>query len=164
MYPKDLFPSQLLFHIKPYYISIFTYRKQPVFQDKYACELLLNVLTYNKYALDYLVYAFVIMPDHLHIVFHPCKVPISQVVRKNMGNFTRYYQKYTGRNQPVWEQDYYELQVKDYPGLQKIREHIHTNPLRNGLENEIGTYYYSSYRFYEKNSEDFFLLLNRLQL
>lgn len=112
MYPKDLFPSQLLFHIKPYYISIFTYRKQPVFQDKYACELLLNVLTYNKYALDYLVYAFVIMPDHLHIVFHPCKVPISQVVRKNMGNFTRYYQKYTGRNQPVWEQDYLRITGK----------------------------------------------------
>jgi len=163
VYPKPVPAATLFSYVVPYYISIFTYKNQDVFNNKCTCELLLNVLTYNKYSLDYRVYGFVIMPDHLHIIFQPCKVPISQVVRKNAANFTRYYQKITGMYIPIWNMDYYELKVKDYPTLKKIQEHIHSNPMRSSLVNDMGEYFYSSYRFYERDNDDFMMLLDRLR-
>jgi REP element-mobilizing transposase RayT len=146
----------------PYYISISTYGNYDIFNNNYACELLLNVLSYNKYALDYRVYGFVIMPDQLHIVFQPCKVPIHQVVRKNTANFTRYYQKIWGISIPIWGLDYYESPIKDYTALKQVQDEIHLKP-EQLCSNTFREYYYSSYRVYNVGSEEFMILLDRLQ-
>lgn len=149
--------------VKPTYITVFTYRKQPIFRNSFNCELLLNIITYNKYALDYKVLGFVIMFDHLHIVFYPGQVPLYQIVHKNIAEFTRFYQKITGEGAPVWNRNYQSLPLDDYETLKKIRDFMHANPLRNRLAGTLSDYKYSSYRFYEQGRNDYALLLDKLQ-
>jgi len=155
--------STLFSNTNPSLVDIFTYQKQAVFQNKYACELLLNIITYNKHALDYQVFGFVIMPDHLHIILKPRKVPLFQIVKKNTANFTRYFQKFTGTYEQIWAEDYYKLPINDYPSLQEIQEYIHNDPVRHKLVGNARNYTYSSYRYYNEDGENFMLLLDRLQ-
>lgn len=156
-------PGPRLFSkVKPVYTTVFTYRRQPFFRSSFNCELLLNILAYNKYALDYEVLGFVIMFDHLHIIFYPGHVSLSQIVLKNTAEFTRYYQKITGKNVLVWNRNFRSLPLDDYEALSKIRDHMHHDPLRKKLAANINDYKYSSCRFYQQGEDDYALLLDKI--
>lgn len=143
----------------PFYVTVFTQDHKPLFADHAACEMLVNILIYNRFALDYHVLGFVIMPDHLHIIFLPGKVPVAQVVMKNTANFARYYHQLMQKRTTVWENEYYRMPVANEDMLNAVRMHIHTNPVRNQLVVEPGSYRFSSYRFYNENDRQEFLLL-----
>lgn len=162
MYHDALAANDLFAMGKVYYVSIFTKNELPLFIDSQWCELLLNVFTYNKYALNYRVFGFVIMPTHLHIIIYPCKVPLSQIILKNTANYTRYYQMITGHQVLLWDKDYYSYQVRDYDSLQKIQDFIHLNPVRNKLTQYPGDYAYTSHRFYAGDLREFSLLLDQI--
>jgi len=155
--------SKLFKPVTPYYVTVFTQGHEKLFSDYAACSMLVNVLTYNRFALDYRVLGFVIMPDHLHIIFLPGKVPISQVIMKNTANFNRYYQLIQ-KGITVWEKDYYQLPIADEEMLIAVQKHIHTNPTRNQLVAEPRLYNFSSYGFYQENDpQKFQLLLDQIE-
>lgn len=154
--------STVFSYTKPHYIIMPTHQKQPLFQDRFSCELLLNIITYNKYALYYRVFGMVIMPDSLHIIFYSSIVQLYQVVRKTVGNFDRYYHQITGKLLPFWDSDYYAYALEDYDVLKRVQAHIHREPVRQGLVNDPEDYLYSSCRFYEQGADDFILLLDKL--
>jgi REP element-mobilizing transposase RayT len=156
--------SSLFKGVPPYYVTVFTQGHMKLFADYVACSLLVNVLTYNRFALDYRVLGFVIMPDHLHIIFLPGQVPIKQVIMKNTANFSRYYHQLMEKRITVWENDYYQLPVADEETLMAVQKHIHTNPVRQQLVAEPRLYNFSSYRFYhENNRQEFQLLLDQIE-
>ena len=161
LFPKLVFVPPLFAYTLPYYISVYTYRGLDTFKNNYACELLLHVLTYNKYSLDYGVYGFVILPDQLHIIFQPGKVPLYQIVRKNTANFTRFYQKIWETNTPIWDLEYYESPIADNTSLKEIQTEIHCLPEKLA-KCSYKTYTYSSYRFYNGESKEFAILLDKL--
>lgn len=161
LFPKLAFIPPLFSYTLPYYISVYTHKSRDIFNNNYACELLVNVLSYNKYSLDYGVYGFVIMPDQLHIIFQPGKVPLYQIVRKNTANFTRFYQKIWETDILVWDFDYYESSLEDHSSLIETQEEIHCLPAKLA-ERSYQDYHYSSYRFYNAASEEFAILLDKL--
>lgn len=149
---------------KPFYLTVFTRRHAEIFSDNAAGAMLVNVLTYNRFALDYRVLGFVIMPDHLHIIFLPGKVPANQVIMKNIANFTRYYQQLIQKRIAVWEDEYCHMPIENGDMLDAVQKHMHTNPVRNRLVAESRCYKYSSCRFYEENDrQDFQLLLDLIE-
>lgn len=147
---------------KLHYVTLFTRDEFPLFEDYHWAELLLNIFTFNKYALNYRVFGFVIMPSHLHIIIYPCKVSLSQIILKNTANFSRYHQMITGRQDLLWARDYYSYEIADYDSFQKIQGFIHMNPVRNELVKAPGNYFYSSCRFYAGETREFSLLLDKI--
>lgn len=162
MYGEVLSANDLFARGKFYYVSIFTKNESPLFEDSHLSDLLLNIFTYNKYALNYRVFGFVIMPSHLHIIIYPCKVPLSQIILKNTANFTRYYQMITGDKDLLWDKDYYSYQITDYDRFLKIQDFMHMNPVRNHLTETPGDYAYTSHRFYAGETGNFGLLLDQI--
>lgn len=159
----EVFAADALFAAgRFHYVTIFTRDKFPLFEDYHWAELLLNIFTFNKYALNYRVFGFVIMPSHLHIIIYPCKVPLSQIILKNTANFSRYYQMITGRQDLLWDKDYYSYQISNYDRLQKIQDFIHMNPVRNNLTESPDAYTYTSCRFYAGETGEFSLLLDEI--
>lgn len=162
MYDEVLAADALFAAGRFHYVTIFTRDEFPLFDDYHWAELLLNIFTFNKYALNYRVFGFVIMPSHLHIIIYPCKVPLSQIILKNTANFTRYYQIISGNNDFFWAKDYYSYRIDDYDRLQKIQTFIHMNPVRNKLAKKPDEYPYTSFRFYAGDTREFSLLLDEL--
>lgn len=164
MYDEALVADVLFASGKLFYVSVFSRDEFPLFGDYRWSELLINIFTYNKYALNYRVFGFVIMPSHLHIIIYPCKVPLSQIVLKNTANFTRYYHMITGEKDLLWAKDYYSYQIADYESLQKVQNFIHLNPVRNGLVDIPEQYTYTSFRFYAGKTWEFSLLLDEISI
>lgn len=148
----------------PYFITSVTDGRKQIFTDRLACELLLNILTYHKFSCCYHVYAFVIMPDHLHIIVEPhSEMNISQIVKRIKGAFARFYNQIKDSEGAVWQNGFYDRGIRGRTELNEVITYIHNNPLRKGLVKEVGEYHYSSYLFYEINDRRFEILLDPIE-
>ncbi|WP_350344092.1 transposase [Proteinivorax tanatarense] len=145
-----------------YFITTITKNRTPIFEDTIACELFLNILTYHKFNCNYNIIAFVIMPDHAHIVIQPTNEEnnISLIMKKIKGSFSRCYNKKYHRHGAVFQQGFYDRIVKDEKELEKTIDYIHHNPVRSKLVSEADKYNYSSYNFYHNNYKRFSLILH----
>jgi REP element-mobilizing transposase RayT len=51
-----------------YFVTTVTKERKAIFLDKKLCRILLVTVEYYKTILDYKVYGFCLMPDHLHLI------------------------------------------------------------------------------------------------
>ncbi len=151
----------LVFANRFYYITLSTRKNIPLFNETWVCDLFLHILMYNKYALDYKVHGFVILPDQVHLILYSPQVPVAQAIKKNTANFTRYYQKISGQSQfTPWDPDFTMVPIENADFYKKVRAYVHHTPVRKNLVATAGSFHYSSYRFYEGERADFMLLLD----
>ena len=71
--------------------------------------------------LDY----FVIMPNHVHIIFilHNCRISLGEIVRRFKAKTSHHF------GSGIWQPNYYEHVIRTEKALEKIREYIINNPL-----------------------------------
>ncbi|MCL5257396.1 MAG: transposase [Chloroflexi bacterium] len=83
---------------------------------------------------DWRVFAYCLMPDHLHLALspEPGKGALSQLLRGYKSYTTRlaWQRGYSG---PLWQRSYYDHVARREESLVKICEYILMNPVRKGL-------------------------------
>lgn len=135
-----------------YFVTTITHERYPIFTDEKMCRILLISIEYFKLILDYKIYAYCIMPDHLHLILHPCgKYELSYIMQMIKGGFARKVNKINGSVGKIWQKRFYDEAIRDDFMLMRKMEYIHNNPLRKGLVISLEEYKYSSYSFYFKN-------------
>lgn len=145
-----------------YFITSVTENRKQIFSNNLACELFLNILTYNKFYCDYNIYAFIIMPDHFHIIIQPTgEMNISEIMKKIKGNFSRFYNKIFNNQGKVLQKGYYDKIIRDEKHLIEIIEYIHNNPINKGIVENVDDYIYSSYHYYNNENRHYELLMRR---
>ncbi|MCK4224915.1 MAG: transposase [candidate division Zixibacteria bacterium] len=82
-----------------------TYRSARIFSNENATELFIQTIFETKEKLNFLLIAFVVMPDHIHLMIVPDKRnTISDVMRHIKGRFSRTYNRLSrGINSPDYE-------------------------------------------------------------
>ncbi|MCB7128199.1 MAG: transposase [Candidatus Brocadiales bacterium] len=75
---------------------------------------------------------FCIMPNHLHliIILNGCSIPLGEIVRRLKAQVS----KEAGFR--VWQPNYYEHVIRNEKALNKIREYIKNNPVKEIIEFE----------------------------
>ena len=143
-----------------YFITTVTENRVPIFEDILACKLFINLLIYYKFNCNYNVMAFVIMPDHVHLILQPTgNENISDIMKKIKGSFSRYYNKLNKRSGTVFQKGFYDTIIKDENHLNETIAYIHYNPVKNGIVFEAKDYPYSSYNYYHEEDDGYRLLL-----
>jgi len=133
----------------PYFITTNTCRRQAIFFDEKICKILLVTLEYFKLVLDYKIYAYCLMPDHLHIILQPIGAyNLSYIMRMIKGNFSRKYNKLVFRSGKVWQERFFDEGIRDNTRLIKKIEYIHNNPVRAKIVVTPDEYKFSSYGHY----------------
>ena len=113
------------------------------------CKLLLVTVEYFKLILDYKIYAYCIMPDHLHLILHPVgKHNLSYIMQMIKGSFARKFNKINNLNGQVWQKRFYDEGIRDVNMLMQKMEYTHNNPIRENLAHSAEDYPYSSYHYY----------------
>jgi len=82
------------FNIENYchFVTSKTYRNARIFSNEHAVKLLIQTIFEVKAKLNFLLIAFVVMPDHMHLMIVPDKRnTISDVMRHIKGRFARRY-------------------------------------------------------------------------
>ena len=89
--------------------------------------------------------AFVIMPDHYHIVMILNAQNSLSAVMKSMGSFSsREINKVLGRVGQLWQKGYFDRAIRKTEDIREIFDYIHNNPVRKGLLDHPEEWPYSS--------------------
>ena len=119
-----------------------------VFNDDKDYSLYLDLLKEYKNHFGFLLYAYVLMPTHVHLLIGVGEVAVSKVMQRLQFRYTRNYNLrhkswghlFQGRYKAILcEKDSYLLELSAY---------IHLNPVRSGMVKDPGHYQWSSYRCY----------------
>jgi putative transposase len=126
---------------RTFFVTTVTSRRQPVFRHNPNAALLMETMLHYQAHKKYLVHAFVIMPDHLHVLITPAfNVSLERAVQFIKGGFS--YQLKS--RSPVWQESFTNHRIRDVVDFEQHVEYIHRNPVRAGLVLEAAQYPYSS--------------------
>lgn len=140
-----------------------------LFEMKSLCDIMIENLNYYQNRADFTVIAYVIMPDHFHLIIKTNKgLSVSQCI----GNFKRITsRKITSElekkgnrmllsslrknallepssDSRVWEYRFDSFVLTNEDTLRQKIEYIHNNPVKSGLVSEPTEWRYASARNY----------------
>jgi putative transposase len=88
--------------------------------------------------------AFVIMANHVHILIFP-KIPPSKLLGVLKGSSAREVNRILGASgQPFWQAESYDHWVRNADEFNRVRNYIHTNPVKAGIVPHPEDYRWSS--------------------
>lgn len=138
-----------------YFVTTITFKRKPIFAEPKNCQILLVTLEYFKLILDYRIFAFCLMPDHIHLILQPQgQHDLSYIMKMIKGSFARKYNKIRLQYGKVWQDSYYETGIRDSFELIKKIEYIHNNPVRANIVISPEEYLFSSFRHYFSYSQE----------
>ena len=100
---------------------------------------------------DYELHSWVLMPNHLHVLFTVRDVPMSRTI-ENWKKFTAHEaNKLLQRRGKFWADDYFDIYMRDDAHTLKTRRYIENNPVKALFVREPDEWPWSSARFRDKN-------------
>jgi putative transposase len=131
----------------------------------------INALEIACNKMDYSILAFVIMPEHVHLIVYPNKkeYDISSFLKSIKQSVSRKAAKWLKENDMEWYKKLtinrkdgkeifrfwqagggYDRNIKNHDTLIKMIEYIHNNPVRKGLVEDPAGWKWSSIDYYNK--------------
>jgi putative transposase len=112
-----------------YFITSATYNRRRLFQKTTNAELLLETLQHYRREGAYKLHAFVLMPDHIHLLLTPNEITIERSIQLIKGGFSHRL----ASKLPVWQRSFTDKRMRTREDFITHREYIHHNPVRARL-------------------------------
>jgi len=127
--------------LRTYFITSATASRRRLFQVEQNANLLIQVIQEQRNKNRLQLHAFVIMPDHIHLLLTPApEVSLEKAIQFIKGSFSfRLKSKLD-----VWERSYTNHRITDIDDYDTHVTYIHQNPIRAKLVSEPSLYPYSS--------------------
>ena len=123
-----------------YFVTSITSNRRRLFQIPANAELFIETLQHYCREDKYELHAFVVMPDHIHLLLTPHWITLERLVGLIKGGFShRLASKF-----PVWQRGFTDHRIRDESDLEIRREYIHQNPVRARMVERPEAYLYSS--------------------
>ena len=154
---KIIFNNESEYH----FTTIKTFRDVKILTLPTIPEMLLQYLNELRTEFEVSIYGYVIMPNHIHFIWHISSDPGISVVMKHYKGWTggRIVPQLEtipgidvsiitrkGGSRSLWKRSFYDFNlISERKFLEKL-EYIHQNPVRWGLTLNPGDWAYSSFR------------------
>ena len=113
--------------------------------------MLLDVMIEVKRETGFKTYAWVVMPDHIHLVVRlPESMTLGRVMQLIKGQFAYRYNKSTNRHERTWQSRYHGRVLRSDRALNAAIQYVHANPIVAGLVSAAEQFPWSSSRSYEE--------------
>jgi putative transposase len=140
------------------------YRKTPWFDDKFACRIFLDSLRLSQLKFRFHLWAYVVMPDHVHLLIWPIEMDydISKILQAINGITSRRYSRLLARINPDLRSKYmenkgnreifrfwqrgggFDRNLFNDSAIHKCIRYIENNPVRSRLVGQANEYRWSS--------------------
>ena len=143
-----------------HFITFSCYRRQPFFLDARTYDLFPVCLERMRQHFQMLVYGFVVMPEHVHLLLsEPEKRTLADAVHFLKLSFTKRLRSQVsaqktganlghGSSGSFWQRRYYDRNVRDHREFVAALKYSHRNPVKRGLVEKPEDWPWSSYRHY----------------
>jgi putative transposase len=150
-----------------YYFTAVTHRRLPIFQTDKLKKIMVGALDEARRSAGFLIFAYVIMVDHYHIITDGNRAP-SDTLRYLNGisakrvldhlkvnavtslEKLKMFEKKRGYKYSVWEHHPDTFLVTSESMLKQKVNYIHFNPVKAGLVEHPDEYLYSSSRIWNR--------------
>jgi putative transposase len=122
------------------FVTIATRDRRPIFEIARVAELLIDTLLHYRTLGHYKLHAYVVMPDHLHLLLTPQAITLEHAVELIKNGFA--YRLDT--ELPIWEYAFRSYSVASLHDLEIVRTYLHQLPVRANLAPAAELYPHSS--------------------
>ncbi len=129
---------------RTFFVTAVTWQRRCIFSSDALPRMLLQTIHGYRVEGRFALHAFVIMPEHMHLLITPGKVvSLERTMQFIKGGFSFRMRK-ERPNLLIWEKSFTNHRIRDEEDYERHREYIHQNPVRRGLVRLASEYRYSS--------------------
>ena len=119
---------------RPYFITAVTHLRRPILVVN--ADLLHTAFDVAKERTPHDLFAWVIMPDHLHLLLDAGQIEISRIMQTLKMSFASNYRKRVGAKAGrTWQNRYWDHIIRDQEDFNHHFDYIHFNPVKHGITN-----------------------------
>ena len=127
-------------------VTICTKDKGPLFQNEKWAKLILNSLKTGPFGKHTELYAYCLMPDHIHIQISPLQNNLMDLIN-GWKSFTANLLRRKGLVGPCWQRGFYDHAIRKEEDIRTVAEYIVNNSVRANLVGNWINYPFSWYRW-----------------
>lgn len=158
--------ARILSETGMYHIMFRGLNKQNIFSENKDYIKFIDILSLNKDKTDLQIYAYCLMPNHVHLFVREAqKGDISNIMKRILSHYAGWYNFKYERTGHLFANRYKSIPVEDDSYFLTLARYIHQNPIKAMLSENMQDYKYSSYLDYVSNEgrlTDIDFLLNML--
>ena len=122
------------------YVTTAPRDRRAIFEITRVAELFIDTLLHYRTVGLYKLHAYVVMPDHIHLLLTPQSITLDQAVALIKNGFAHRLDTQL----PVWQEGYTAYSVANNHDLEMVRAHLHQLPVRANLAAAPELYPHSS--------------------
>jgi putative transposase len=93
---------------------------------------------------DFLLFAYVVMPTHLHLLLYPREATLTDILRDLKSRSAVTLHKARASDGPIWQPRFFDFACRKVRDFWEKVEYIHQNPVRAGLASMPAEWLWSS--------------------
>lgn len=129
-----------------HFVTFSCYHRRPYMSDVAARNLFLSALEQTRREYSFRVYAYVVMPEHVHLVLsEPERATLAQALQALKVSVSKRLRWKSGA---FWQKRYYDHNIRDHEKFSEKLRYVHRNPVRRGLCEKPEDWAWSSFRHY----------------
>jgi len=126
-------------------------RQEGRFLIEREAEIVVNTILHSSTRKEITLYAYVIMPNHMHILIKPIMCGISTTMQLIKGRSSRHVNEGN-----FWQKGFFDFGILTEEKFREKFNYIHFNPVKWGLVEKAEDYKYSSALAYKVEDEEVF--------
>jgi REP-associated tyrosine transposase len=128
-----------------YFVTSRTWESQALLFNERNVQALIETLMDYKAAGKYELHAFVVMPEHIHVLLTPAlESSLERTVQLIKGGSSHRIGLLTPRRSPFWQRGFSDHRIRDAEDYFVHVRYIELNPVKRGLVRDAAEYRYSS--------------------
>lgn len=130
-----------------HFITFSCFHRLPLLEAPGARETVEAVLEQTRTRHQARIYAYVLMPEHLHLLVNePPRILVAQFLKAVKQMTSR---KLRGPREKFWQDRYFDSNVYGERARSEVIRYIHRNPVKRGLVAKPEDWPWSSFRHYQ---------------
>lgn len=113
-------------------VTIGVAEREMVFVDHDLAHQVADLLRTRCAALGANLFAYCLMPDHLHLLLQVDERGLVDIVRDFKSRSTRLWWQHNG-NGPLWQRSFYDRGIRTSRDFERAAAYVLSNPVRGGL-------------------------------
>ena len=129
-----------------HFITFSCYHRLPYLSGPESKHVIETILERTRLRHEARVYAYVLMPEHVHLLINePPNILLAQFLKSFKQTTSR---KLKGSREQFWQDRYFDRNISGEEARSEVLQYIHRNPVKRGLVASPGQYEWSSYNHY----------------